>query len=156
MAPCRYVGRLLLRLALTLGCLLPLGCSQVLNPALVNSLGINPTNTLPNPDGYVILMFTNLTAGSLSFSTTHEYNGEFSESFNYIVSPGTPFMVVEPCELTSFQLGNLTVAFPGGESIEVPSNRGAVIKNRDFTCGSVIAVTVQGAGAAVDLNLEVF
>lgn len=131
------------------------GCG-VLNPSLITALGGNPVSSLPNPDGYVLIIYSNLTASAISFRSAQQYANGASENLNRIISAGDFEILAENCNLTSFQLSSLTISIPGGESLEVPSDRGAVIKNRDFVCGSVIAVTVSGSPQAPDITVEVF
>jgi hypothetical protein len=131
------------------------GCG-VLNPALVNSLGGNPVNSLPNPDGYVLIVYSNLTASSISFRYALDYANGATEDSNLIVSAGEFEVVAENCDLTSYQLTSITISVPGSDSLEIPSDLGAVVKNRDYVCGNVIAVTVSGSPDAPDVTVEVF
>lgn len=159
MTPRWTVGRTVPRRAawigIALATALTAGCG-VLNPALINSLGFNPVVSLPNPDGYVLLVYTNLTASSISFRSDQLYANGTQETLNRIVGPGDYQVIAENCNMTSFQLTSLTISVPGGESLEVPSDRGAVIKNRDYACGAVIAVTISGTPQAPEILVEVF
>lgn len=159
MTPRWTVGRTIPRWAIRAGFSLLLaagsGCG-VLNPALVNSLGINPVVSLPNPDGYVLIVYTNLTASSISFRHSLDYADGATEDSNLILAAGEFEAMAENCDLTSYQLTSITISVPGSDSLEIPSDLGAVVKNRDYVCGTVIAVTISGSPQAPDITLEVF
>ena len=64
--------------------------------------------------------------------------------------------MAENCDLTSYQLNSITISVPGSDSLEIPSDLGAVVKNRDYVCGNVISVTVSGSPDAPEITMEVF
>ncbi len=144
------IGGLLSMLPLMMG-----GGCDAINPALVASLGGNPASQLPDPDGYILVAFSNLTAGNVIVETNITYENGSEDTINNLIRAGRFLVYAENCELASFQVANATVSALG-EATDIPTNLGVIDLNQDYFCGSVIAVTISGTAPNIDLTLEVY
>ncbi|MBK8915764.1 MAG: hypothetical protein IPM64_14420 [Phycisphaerales bacterium] len=152
---------------------LSLGCAfatDIFNPGLLSSVGLDPARFLPAP-GSVVVAFTNnlpvgvtfvsikasdaadLTIGARVIETAVDANSTVSEVLD------CPVGLFAPGSLTDdFQRDPLAAFVAAGDGVvEVPYANSVLLSSRDFTCGDLINVQIgpalNEAGIAITVRV---
>ncbi|QOJ13676.1 MAG: hypothetical protein HRU75_03040 [Planctomycetia bacterium] len=154
-------------------CTLSLGCAfatDIFNPGLLSSVGLDPARFLPAP-GSVVVAFTNnlpvgvtfvsikasdaadLTIGARVIETAVDANSTISEVLD------CPIGLFSPGSLTNdFQRDPVAAFVTVGDGVEeVQYANAALLSSRDFTCGDLINVIIgpaaNEAGIAITIRV---
>ncbi len=139
----RRRGRLALALLMTLAGL-GSGC-DVINPALVGTLGGNTAVTMDRPEGHIVILLINTTPGRIAVTLTMTTDQGGTRTEGASLGPGY-FPIVKDCELQSVTIEQFQYVAPGtGEVVEVPANLGTLIRGQAIQCGNVISITASGS-----------
>lgn len=138
--------------------LVSLPACDVLNPTVVGSAGVNAVSRLNTLPGNVVIVFINQTAFPARMSVT-VLEDESITNFNRLeTGPASYVAAAYTCGLTSVVVTGASVSFASGtfSLVTDESDTTTLIGSTNFSCGSVITVTLEGVADNFTLTTQVF
>ena len=153
-----------------IGCILLGSACDVVNPEFAYQMGGNPIPGSTNVNGFVLLVLSNLTDGEVS--VTYEFDLKRLGTADLITDANTMWLRIPgffaqslPCGVTEVRIqsanaGTVVIPDPDLPDDQQDVGGGLDLPTTRFTapvlqCGSVIVVTISGAGANVSADVQI-